>query len=168
MGKYVIPTETNLKQYYIKEESFDSVFGPGKVIAPINGTNGINDRFYVMALEDINPGTKYCWYENAVADEDRIVDDSTNDFGAGKENTVYVMNKWKNSSWGPQNNNDIWGVIEDKINEGWFVPTKTEWAAFLVSMRIDYTKFEDYNLEIEYWTSSICDTYRFVDCWCRR
>ena len=65
-GTYIIPSETNLKQYYIKGEYTDEHFGTGKVIAPIEeNEESKNDRFYVMALEDINPGTSYCWYDAA-------------------------------------------------------------------------------------------------------
>ena len=158
-GKYEIPTETNLKQYYIEEENYDGVFGTGKVIAQMEGTTGINDRFYVMALKDVNPGTSYCWYDAASGKLEKTVNYSTNDFGAGKENTAYVMDKWKNSLWGEQDANgtnlDMWGVIEDEVDAGWFVPSKSEWAAFGAALSIDKNNYYvNYSLSDWYWSSS--------------
>ena len=78
---YTIPSETGLKQYYIKGEYTDEHFGTGKVIAPMEETSG-NERFYVMALEDINPGTGYYWYNNASGNLDSSynVSITANDF----------------------------------------------------------------------------------------
>ncbi len=130
-GKYEIPTETNLKQYYIEEENYDGVFGTGKVIARMEGTDG-NDRFYVMALENINSETRYYWYFNAHGNINKTVSFSDNDFGQGRANTEYVMEKWNDPSltWGKHNDLDMWGAIEDEIDAGWFVPSKSEWGAF--------------------------------------
>ena len=163
-GIYEIPTETNLKQYYIEEENYDGVFGTGKVIAPINGTTG-NNRFYVMALEDVNKGTSYCWYDAAYGKLDKPVGTSENDFGQGRANTEYVMGKWNDESlpWGNHNDNetylDMWGVIEDEINAGWFVPSKSEWAAFGAALSIDKNNYAvNYKLSAWYWSSSQVDT----------
>ena len=134
-GTYTIPSEAGLKQYYIKGEYTDEHFGTGKVIAPVEGTSG-NERFYVMALEDINPGTGYCWYDAASGELDKTVGTSKNDFGQGRENTEYVNSKWNDPSlpWGAHNDNsnydDMWEVIQEEIADGWFVPSKSEWAAF--------------------------------------
>ena len=51
-----------------------------------------------MALEDINPGTNYCWYDAADGKLDKFVGDSDNDFGQGRENTEYVNEKWNDPS----------------------------------------------------------------------
>ena len=161
MGKYEIPTETNLKQYYIEEENYYGVFGTGKVIAQMEGTTGINNRFYVMALEDVNQGTLYCWYDAAVAGKlDKPVPNSENDFGKGKENTIYALDKWNDESlpWGKHNSNrrylDMWGVIEDEIDAGWFVPSKSEWAAFGDKLKITSGNYENKSLRNAYWSSS--------------
>ena len=158
-GKYEIPKETNLKQYYIEEENYPGVFGTGKVIAQMEGTTGINDRFYVMALEDITIETIFCWYNAASGKLDKTVDSSTYDFGAGKENTAYVMDKWKNSLWGEQNASgtylDMWGVIEDEVDAGWFVPSKSEWAAFGDKFKITSSNYvNQFGLSDSYWSSS--------------
>ena len=165
MGNYEIPIETNLKEYYVKEESYDGLFGAGKVIAPINGTTG-NDRFYVMALNDINPGTTYCWYDGAWGGK---IDNSTsvsfyeNDFGEGRAHTEYAMENWNDPSlpWGSHNagtNLDMWGVIEDEVDKGWFVPSKSEFAAFGGAFNIEPENYLDYGLSDWYWTSSLVDT----------
>ena len=92
-GVYTIPAGTGFKQYYVKGEYTDSYFGTGKVIAPMEGTSG-NDRFYVMALEDINERKTFCWYYAASGKLDKTVGGSENDFGEGRGNTEYVNLKW--------------------------------------------------------------------------
>ena len=157
---YTIPSETGLKQYYIKGEYTDEHFGTGKVIAPFEGTNG-NERFYVMALEDINPGTNYCWYDAADGKLDKFVGDSDNDFGQGRENTEYVNEKWNDPSlpWGAHNDNsyndDMWEVIQEEIADGWFVPSKSEWFAFGAAFGITSGNYSrTYGLSNYYWSSS--------------
>ena len=159
-GVYTIPSETGLKQYYIKGEYTDEHFGTGKVIAPVEGTSG-SDRFYVMALEDINPGTDYCWYTAAYGKLDKIVGTSDNDFGQGRENTEYVNEKWNDPSlpWGAHNDgstyDDMWEVIQEEITDGWFVPSKSEWSAFGAAFGITRNNYAiPYGLEISYWSSS--------------
>ena len=159
-GVYTIPSETGLKQYYIKGEYTDEHFGTGKVIAPMEGTSG-NERFYVMALEDINPGTEYCWYDAAWGKLDKFVASSENDFGRGRENTEYVNEKWNDPSlpWGAHNDNssddDMWEVIQEEIADGWFVPSKSELSAFAAAFEITiYTYSRKYGLSHHYWSSS--------------
>ena len=117
---YTIPKEENLKSYYIKNENYtdDSFKKSGKVIAPMKETSG-NERFYVMALEDIDSGTYYCYYKSSYGKLDKTVGPSENDFGKGRENTEYVNGKWKDELWGEQNSfwlaDDIWSVIQEEI-----------------------------------------------------
>ena len=91
-GDYTIPTEEGLKEYYVVNESYtEAKFGglTGELIAPVEGTSG-KDRFYVIALEDFNPGTGYCWYDAAYGNLDRQynVSNTANDFAvAGAEPT---------------------------------------------------------------------------------
>ena len=159
-GVYTIPAETNLKKYYIKGEYTDEHIGTGKVIAPVEGTSG-NDRFYVMALEDINPGTYYCWYDAASGKLDKFVEGSENDFGQGREKTEYVNSKWNDPSlpWGAHNDNsnydDMLEVIQEEITSGWFVPSKSEWAAFAKAFDITSSNYSSkYGLSIHCWSSS--------------
>ena len=178
-GKYSYEAETTgLKEYYIEEENYtDERFSgngnvSGKLIAPIEGTSG-KDRFYVMALEDINTGTRYCWYDAAYGKLDKTVATDYDDFGDGKENTAYVMDKWNlgtaEGGWGAQNDNgtydDMWGVkeLKDKVDEGWFVPSKDEWAAFgdmaTKTLGLNTSNYSSYGLSDWYWSSSQNGTY---------
>ena len=163
-SNYSYEAKTGLKEYYIENENYtESKFGnvSGKLIAPIEGTSG-EDRFYVMALEDVNPGTYYCWYDAAYGKLDNIVATDYNDFGDGKKNTADVMDKWVNSTWGAQDDNgtykDMWGVIKEQVNAGWFVPSKAEWAAFgnmaTKTLGLTTSNYSTYGLSSWYWSSS--------------
>ena len=166
IGSYIIPSEAGLKQYYIKGEYTDEHFGTGKVIAPMEETSG-NERFYVMSLEDINPGTIYCWYDAAVGNLDSSYNVSTtaNDFAVagaeptGRINTKRMIASWNAEEYGAQNDNstydDIWGVIQDEVARGWFVPSKSEWAAFGAAFEITSSNYSStYGLGDFYWSSS--------------
>ena len=152
-GIYEIPkVESGLKEYSISETMQDGPFGPKYVISP-EGSGA--DRFYVMALEDINPGTTYYWYATALGKLDNIVPETTNDFGQGKTNTEAVMVKWEAEEWGAKDDNkDMWGAIKDQVNEGWFVPSKSEWAAFEGNLEITTSNYPSYGLRDGYWSSS--------------
>ena len=160
-GVYTIPSETNLKQYYIKGKYTDEHFGTGKVIAPMEGTSG-NERFYVMALEDINSGTLYYWYYNAYGNLDNsyIVNEASNDFAisgaepTGRINTERMIESWNSSQYGAQSSNDMWGVIQEKVAEGWFVPSKSEWSAFGAVFVVDVSEY----VPKAYWSSSLRNT----------
>ena len=174
-GVYTIPSETGLKQYYIKGEYTDEHFGTGKVIAPMEGTSG-NERFYVMALEDINPGTRYCWYDAAYGNLDSSynVSGTDNDFAVagaeptGRINTERMIASWNAEEYGAQNANstydDMWGVIQNEVDDGWFVPSKSEWSAFGSAFGITRSNYSSkYGLSSYYWSSSQNDTYRAYD-----
>lgn len=158
-GIYEIPkVESGLKDYYISNTNYDGPFEGKAVLSP---TGRGESRFYVMALEDIGDGATYCWYDAAYNDGgklDNIVSETTNDFGEGKTNTETVMAKWKTGEWGTQNNDgtyqDMWGEIEDEINAGWFVPSKSEWAAFGGNLEITTSNYGTYGLSDWYWSSS--------------
>ena len=167
-SSYTIPSETGLKQYYIKGEYTDEHFGTGKVIAPMEETSG-NERFYVMALEDINPGTIYYWYGAAYGNLDSSYNVSTtaNDFAeagaepTGRINTERMIASWNSSQYGEQNSNDMWGVIQDEVARGWFVPSKSEWAAFGAAFEITSSNFSNtYGLSYGCWSSSQRNAYR--------
>ena len=157
-GIYEIPkVESGLKDYYISNTNYDGPFGEKAVLSP---TGSGTDRFYVMALEDIGDRATYCWYDAAYDDGgklDNFVLETTNDFGQGKTNTADVLAKWKAGEWGTQNDNgtyqDMWGEIEDEIKAGWFVPSKSEWAAFGGELGIA-TNYTEYGLSGWYWSSS--------------
>ena len=162
-SNYSYEAETGLKEYYIIKEEYTDDFGTGKVIAPKKGTSG-KDRFYVMALDDINPETRYCWYDAAYGKLDKTVATNYNDFGEGRTNTEYVMEKWNDESlpWGNHNDNgtylDMWGVIEEQFNDGWFVPSKSEWSAFGDKFKITSSTYGNFSLSLWYWSSSQSNT----------
>ena len=170
------PVTEGLKQYEIISESFTG-FGEQwtkPVLKKIDGSEGA-DRFYVMALEDITiettekTETTFCWYDAASGKLEKIVSTSDNDLGQGRANTEYVMSKWNDPSlpWGNHNDNgtylDMWGVIEDEIDAGWFVPSKSEWAAFGTfaydKLGVDTDNYPYYGLSDWYWSSSQLNTY---------
>lgn len=132
------------------------------------------DRFHVMALQDFTytdaedkTHTRFCWYDAAydgVGKLDKRVATDYNDFGQGRANSEYVMAKWNDASlpWGAHNDNgtylDLWGVIKDKYEEGWFVPSKAEWSAFgdylYTNCGLTTGNYSTYGLSYWYWSSS--------------
>ena len=48
---------------------------------------------------------------------------------------------------------DVWGVIQNKVAEGWFVPSSAEWGAFGDNLRITENKSLP-GLTYNYWSSS--------------
>ncbi len=105
---------------------------------------GTADRFYVMALNDIDgdTSTTHTWYKSkfGLLPQDKKVDGSENDFGQGKINTEYWISEWKKDTDASKDENDIWGIIQKQTeypvysettpNNKWFVPSKSEWSAF--------------------------------------
>lgn len=169
-GTYTIPkVDSGLKEYYIEEENYGgkTKFGSvgGKLIAPVEGSSG-EPRFYIMALEDINPGTTYCWYSAASNGQmNDYANTTSEDFGTGAKNIQTMIAKWDASEYGVQNSDemyaDMWGVEElrKKVNDGWFVPSRAEWSAFadMATKELGLTtdNYENYGLkESSYWSSS--------------
>ena len=133
--KYTIPKKSTLSTYEIIKDSngnikkFDGPFGSrGMLQRKTAATNG--DRFYVMALADFDSNSYY-WYSKAT---NMTATYTSTSFGSGKENTSKMITAWNNTTYGAQNGNssypDVWGVIQDKANAGWFVPSRDEWNAF--------------------------------------
>ena len=169
-GTYSIPVETGLKQYYVvEEEHTEERFGnlTGQLIAPIDGSSG-RDRFYVMALEDID-GT-HTWWAIAYGHLDSTynISTTTNDFAVvgaeptGLANTRRMMecyaNEEINGTTVEQGTNDMWGFIGEEVADGWFVPSKSEWAAFggevLELNNITSGNYGTYGLGTWCWSSS--------------
>ena len=165
-GNYKIDVKENLNNYYIIKEEYEvNGFGKNAVVAPIDKVEK-NDRFYVMALEDINPGTVYHWYYSAYTYEGKMNEyttDTSSAFGKGKDNTTNMISFWKNSKYGAGDKGtakDVWGQIEVKVSEGWFVPSKEEWGAFgaLAAQKgMKVSNYTNYNLSNYYWSSSQLD-----------
>ena len=148
-GNYTIPTEENVKDYYISKTDYEGDFGIKDVLSP---TGSGEDRFYVMALSDIDANTHY-WYYNANNMSD-YASTTSGDFGTGKANTETMIGKWKNSGYGTQNDNDMWGLIQNEVENGWFVPSRGEWSAFAQELGITTSNYPSFGLSGYYWSSS--------------
>ena len=154
MGIYEIPkVESGLKEYSISETMQDGPLGQKYVISP-EGSGA--DRFYVMALSDIDTNPHY-WYYNATAgNTSDYVTMTSVDFGTGRANTETMIEKWSNSEYGEQNDNDMWGLIQNEVEKGWFVPSRGELSAFAEELGITASDYPNYDLRgnYSYWTSS--------------
>lgn len=141
----VIPAD-ELKNYSVVQESYSGSFGTKPVLSP-SGSG--KDRFYVMALEDID-GNEYTWY-NASGYMDDYYSTTSPNFGAGRTNTTSMINKWKNKAYGEQNAKDLWGKV---IGDNWFVPSKMEWSAFAGNLGVTSSNYTSFGLSKWYWSST--------------
>lgn len=130
------------------------------MLAPVSDAG--EDRFYIMALEDINSSTKYTWYDAAYGQLSDYATITSTDFGSGKTNTSTMITKWYASEYGTQNDHssyyDVWGVIQTEVSEGWFLPSSAEWSAFVEELGIADSNYSSYNLNYYYWSSSLGNT----------
>lgn len=164
-GKYTIPTidSESAKDYYISQANYEGRFGTKDVLTS-KGEG--KDRFYVMAMEEFNSGTSYCWYRSA--GEDSNVGGNMNDystttsdeFGTGKANTLTMIEKWNTEAYGAKDAsdkyNDMWGAIQEEVKNGWFVPSKTELCAFAEELNL---RQNNYGLQNKCWSSSQRDEF---------
>ena len=158
-GNYTIPVKTNLKDYFISKESYTDDFGTKDVLTPVEGQSGKNDRFYIMALDDID-GSMHYWYYSAYG---KMSIDTDTAFGTGKTNTQTMISQWNSNKYSPQNNNDMWKLIQAQASKGWFVPSKEEWSAFGEELGITKSNYSKKGLSDWYWSSSQSDTSRAWD-----
>ena len=159
---YTIPTSSGFKKYQVTQESYSGSFGTGKVIAPIDGSSG-NERFYVMALSDVDSSIHY-WYYDAYGDMDDYASQTSTNFGAGEQNTKNMIAKWNGSLYGAQNagttyNPDMWGIsaVNSRTwneSSGWYIPSRDEWAAFAGQLNITSSNYSSKGLSHFYWSSS--------------
>ena len=151
-GAFSYETITGVKDYTISQTNYSGDFGENGVL---KATGSGKDRFYVMALSDID-ANKYTWYayaySNGISDYNTITSES---FGSGKTNTATMIAKWNSSAYGNQADTDMWKVIQTQVNKGWFVPSREEWSAFAKNLSIDKVNYVNYNLSVCYWSSSL-------------
>ena len=151
-GDFSYEAITGVKDYTISQANYSGDFGDNGVLKAMGSGK---DRFYVMALEDIDSNI-YTWYENAassgISDYNTITSES---FGSGKTNTATMIAKWNSSAYGDQVDTDMWKAIQTQVNKGWFVPSKEEWSAFGSNLSIDSTNYVNYNLSDYCWSSSL-------------
>ena len=150
-GAYTIPKVSGLKNYYVKTKGYAGKFGTKDVLSPIG--EGA-DRFYVMALTDFDASTHYWYYSAYDTKMSDYASATKTDFEAGKANTTAMIAKWNNKSYGSQNSNDMWGLIQNKVKEGWFVPSRGEWGAFGKQLNITSSNYGKFGLSNYYWSSS--------------
>ena len=149
-----IPAD-ELKDYVISEDKYSGKFGEKPIVKAVG--NG-KDRFYVMALENIDSST-YTWYANAYNKGNGLMTDyastTSPNFGAGKANTATMINKWNNQAYGPQNTRDGYKDLWGKVSAGsWFVPSKMEWATFAGELGVTRANYPSLGLSSWYWSSS--------------
>lgn len=166
-GVYSYSAVSNLKDYTISENKYNGKFGEAEIISVVKGSTG-NDRFYIMALEDIGSDA-YPWYYSAYNKISDYATITSGDFGTGKQNTANMIAAWNVSKYGEQNGslsstiliykrNDIWNEIQTQANNGWFIPSRAEWAAFNGNLAITSSNYSSKGLSDFYWSSSLYDS----------
>ena len=155
-GKYKIPTiEDGLKDYIVIGEYNDQINGKQEVLAPI--LDGI-DRFYIMALNDVGKDEHY-WYNKATFKGMIDYEETTLEtFGSGKQNTLNMIKKWNKEDYGAQDSDDMWSLIQEQVNDGWFIPSIDEWCAFTEQLGITESNYSSKGLSRWYWSSSQYNT----------
>ena len=145
----------------------------GTLIKCINNTGA--PRYYILSLADYD-GHSHYWYKNAYREMRDYSTFTSGDFGKGKENTEKMIDRIKNHSdtskyeydYGEPTTGeyaDIWNIIEDKVKEGWFVPSKAEWSAFVSYLNISESNsfaknyYKNHGLSDWYWSSTQLDDY---------
>lgn len=121
--KYHIPViKGEFKEYVISGIYNHPINDSKEVLTPI--LDGI-DRFYVMDIKRPLLRQSYL-YKNA-----KNIDFFTDTvFGSGKENTNFLYQSWKEEKYGKKSPLDVWKVITEEIEDGWFIPSLEEWLAF--------------------------------------
>ena len=179
-GNYKYEKVTDgLKSYTVSSTGYTGLNGEWtQPVVSVKKESTGSDRFYVMALEDINQGTYYSWYYNAGGKLDNTVDCDANDFGQGRSNTETMVEEWNSAKYGAPHKNDLWGIVQGKtvddngnittdetknyVSKGWFVPSKGELSAFtdmiLKKIGVMYDKYKVYGFGGMYWTSAISIT----------
>ena len=154
--KYKIPTiEDGLKDYIVIGEYNDQINGKQEVLAPI--LDGI-DRFYIMALNDVGKDEHY-WYNKATFKGMIDYEETTLEtFGSGKQNTLNMIKKWNKEDYGAQDSDDMWSLIQEQVNDGWFILSVDEWAAFAGQLGITKSNYSSKGLSGWYWSSSQYNT----------
>lgn len=150
---YKIPTikeKDNIKEYVTGGKFSHKLNGEQEMLMPIFDGE---DRFYIMALEDIDKHWCHHWYAN-VSDMNDFAITTAMDFGSGRQNTLNMMKKWTNEEYGKQDSLDIWNVIKEQVEDGWFILSVDEWAAFAGQLGITKSNYSSKGLSGWYWSSS--------------
>lgn len=162
-GTYTIPTinKDSLKNYYVSKENHEGTFGTKDVLSPQNGTGG-KDRFYIMSLKNFTASSyaSFYWYKNASSNMSDYNTATSGNFGSGKKNTEDMIERWNkglvsSGGYGEQDDRDIWKYLDVSVSNGWFLPSRGEWAAFANELGITKDNYSSqYKLGNDYWSSS--------------
>ena len=157
-GAYTIPkVTTGLKEYCVSQKSYTNSINGEQEVIRAKTTNG-TPRFYVMSLTDLEGkqnGTQYYWYYAAYGKMSDYASTTSGDFGTGATNTTNMLAKWNKPAYGAQNAKDLWGQIQEKVNKGWYVPSRAEWAAFGGNLSINTSNYVSKGLSNVWWSSSM-------------
>ena len=154
---YVIPYNISecYEYYYISDESYTDDFGTMPVISYIDDsytTSIYNSPFYVLALDDFSYNgydTFYWYYEYPEIN----LGYNTIDYYYGFELTDYMMEEYEYRE--DYVERDIWSCIEEKWQEGWFVPADFEWRYFVDNLfNGSWSSYSPCGLSQCYWTST--------------
>ena len=150
--KYKIPMiKDGLRDYIVVGEYDDQINGKQEVLAPI--LDG-EDRFYIMALNNVSKD-QHSWYNSAYSEKMLDYEKATSEiFGSGKQNTLNMIEKWNKEDYGAQDSDDMWSLIQKQVDDGWFVPSRGEWAAFAGQLGITKFNYSSKGLSGWYWSSS--------------
>ncbi len=123
--------------------------------------------------------TSYYWYKNAQGKMSPLI--TSNNFGEGKENSRKMIAKWNAGGtddgyyitkkqtvnevetdvkvYATKEKQDIWKHIQTAYTNGWFLPSKAEWAAFAGELGVNKTandpkNYANLGLSDRYWSSS--------------
>lgn len=146
---YKIPTikeKDNIKEYVTGGKFSHKLNGEQEMLMPIFDGE---DRFYIMALEDVDKHWCHHWYAN-VSDMKDFAITTAMDFGSGQKNTLNIIEKWNKEDYGAQDSFDIWNIIKKQVEDGWFVPSIREWCAFAEELHINLGR----ETADSYWSSS--------------
>lgn len=147
LGNYTIPKGNNFKKYGISQKNYTNDFGTNDVIKVTNASG--NERFYVMALDDVD-SSWHDWYGNPFKDMNDYASYTSRAFGSGEHNTRNMITKWNAKGYGETDEDDVWGLseVQNGINKepAWYVPSSGELSAFLVELGITEKNFLDKGL----------------------
>ena len=150
---YKIPTikeKDNIKEYVTGGKFSHKLNGEQEMLIPI--LDG-EDRFYIMALKDVDEHWCHHWYAN-VSDMKDFAITTAMDFGSGQKNTLNMVEKWNKEDYGAQDSDDMWSLIQEQVNDGWFIPSIDEWCAFTEQLGITESNHSSKGLLGWYWSSS--------------
>ena len=152
-NSYEIPIiKENLKDYIIVGEYENIINGKQEMLST---TLEGNDRFYVMDLSSISikdyVGLNFFLYFNATNLNEVL---TSIHFGTGKQNTNKLFQVWKDEKYGEQDHRDLWNYIQDKVNDGWFIPSFKEWVVFFAELNISWLNYKERGIQYLCWSSS--------------